>query len=41
VPLREQADENALEHCVLPGDDTADLEQRLLEAVPGVGRWNG
>ncbi len=33
VPLREQADEHALEHRVLPGDDPADLEERLLELV--------
>ena len=31
VALREQADEHALEHRVLPGDDPADLEERLLE----------
>ena len=31
VALREQADEHALEHRVLPGDDAPDLEQRLLE----------
>ena len=31
VALREQAHEHALEHRVLPGDDPADLEERLLE----------
>ena len=33
VPLREQADEHALEHRVLPGDHAPDLEERLLEAL--------
>ena len=37
VALREQADEHALEHRVLAGDDAADLEQRLLEALLGLG----
>ena len=41
VALREQADEHALEHRVLPGDDPADLEQRLLEAIPGIGGGDG
>ena len=31
VALRQQAHEHALEHRILPGDDPADLEQRLLE----------
>ena len=31
MPLRQQAHEHALEHRVLPGDDPADLEERLLE----------
>ena len=41
VALREQADEHALEHRVLPGDHAADLEQRLLETLPGLGGWDG
>ena len=31
VPLCEKADENPLEHRVLPRDDPSDLEERLLE----------
>ena len=31
--MRQQADEHALEHLVLPGDDAPDLEQRLLELL--------
>ena len=41
VALREQADEDALEHRVLPGDHPADLEQRLLEALPGIAGGDG
>ena len=41
VALREQADEHPLEHRVLAGDDAADLEQRLLEAVPGIAGGDG
>ena len=37
VALREQADEHALEHRVLAGDHAADLEQRLLEPLLGLG----
>ena len=37
VPLRQQADEHALEHRVLAGDHPPDLEQRLLEALLGLG----
>ena len=33
VAAGEQADEDALEHPVLPGDDPLDLEQRLLEQL--------
>ena len=33
MPVREQADEDALEHLVLPGDDAPDLEERLLELL--------
>ena len=33
VAAREQADEDALEHGVLPGDHALDLEQRLLEQL--------
>ena len=33
VTLREEADEHALEHRVLAGDDPADLEERLLELL--------
>ena len=38
VALREQADEHALEHVVLPRDHPADLEERLLEAILRLGR---
>ena len=38
VALGEQADEDALEHGVLPGDHPPDLEERLLEALLGLGR---
>ena len=38
VALGQQADEHALEHLVLPGDDPADLEERLLEALADLGR---
>ena len=38
VALREQADEHALEHRVLAGDHAPDLEERLLEPVPRLGR---
>jgi hypothetical protein len=38
VPLREQADEDALEHRVLAGDHAPDLEERLLEPFL-VGHW--
>ena len=41
MALREEADEDPLEHRVLAGDHAADLEQRLLEAVPGIGGWDG
>ena len=41
VALREQADEDPLEHLVLSGDDAADLEQRLLEAVSRLCRLDG
>jgi hypothetical protein len=40
VPLREQTDEYPLEHGVLPGDDPADLEERLLELLFRL-RWCG
>ena len=40
MPLREQADENAFEHRVLPGDHAADLEQRLFETLPRIGGWD-
>jgi hypothetical protein len=33
VALREQADEDALEHRVLPAITRPDLEERLLEAL--------
>jgi hypothetical protein len=33
VALGEEADEHALEHLVLAGDDAPDLEQRLLEPL--------
>jgi hypothetical protein len=33
VPPREQADEDALEHAVLPGDHPLDLEEGLLEQL--------
>ena len=33
VPAREQADEHALEHLVLPGDHALDLEDRALDDV--------
>ena len=33
MPLRQQADEHPLQHRVLPGDDAADLEERLLELL--------
>ena len=33
MPVRQQADEHALEHLVLPGDDAPDLEERLLELL--------
>ena len=42
VALRQQADEHTLEHRVLPGDDPADLEERLLELFLRVlGRQRG
>ena len=41
VALREQADEHALEHRVLAGDHAPDLEQRLLEALLGLGGVGG
>ena len=37
MALREQADEDALEHRVLAGDHAPDLEQRLLQAVFRLG----
>ena len=40
MPLRQQAHEHPLEHRVLPGDDAADLEERLLELLLGL-RWGG
>ena len=41
VPLGEQADEHALEHVVLSGDHSPDLEERLLEAFAGLRRREG
>ena len=38
VTLREEAHEHPLEHRVLPGDDAADLEERLLELLLGLLR---
>ena len=38
VALCEQADEHALEHLVLAGDDPPDLEERLLEPFADLGR---
>ena len=38
MALREEAHEHALEHRVLPGDDPADLEERLLELLLGLFR---
>ena len=40
-PLREQADEHALEHRVLPGDHAPDLEERVLQAFPRLGCCGG
>ena len=37
VALREETDEDPLEHGVLPGDHPPDLEKRLLEAFLGLG----
>jgi hypothetical protein len=31
MPAGQEADEHTLEHLILPGDDPADLEERLLE----------
>ena len=43
VAARQQADEHALEHRLLPGDHAPDLEQRLLELprdlIPLEGSW--
>ena len=41
VAVRQQADEDPLEHRVLPGDHAADLEQGALEALPGLGGRGG
>ena len=40
VALRQEADEHALEHRVLAGDDPPDLEERLLEPVAEFGRFH-
>ena len=37
VALGEEADEDALEHLVLPRDHAPDLEERLLEPVADLG----
>src|SRR5207302_5210297 len=33
MSLREEADEHALQHLILPGDDAPDFEERLLEPL--------
>ena len=38
MPAREQADEDPLEHRVLPDDDATDLEQDRLGGRPRIGR---
>jgi hypothetical protein len=41
VPLRQQGDEHALEHLVLPGDHAPDLEEGLLQPLLRLGGRQG